>query len=92
MPPSKQSKRLAAKTSSLAARTIGVAKKHRRLSPGRAVSALAQDKGAVRRRFTKAEKKRFKRFQKYAKKAGLLVSRNAYELYFRDDLADCVWR
>ena len=92
MPPRKQSKRLAAKPSSSAARTIGLAKKRRRLSPGTAESALGQDEGAVRKRFTKDEKKRFKRFQKYAKKAGLLVSRNAYELYFRDDLADCGWR
>ena len=42
----------------------------------------------VRKRLTKAEQKRFKRFQKGARKAGLLVTRNAYELYFRDHLAE----
>ncbi|MBV8145206.1 MAG: hypothetical protein JO184_09390 [Gammaproteobacteria bacterium] len=47
-------------------------------------------KTAVRskKRLTKAEQKRFKRFQQGAKKAGLLVSRNAYELYFRDHLVE----
>jgi hypothetical protein len=92
MPPRKQSKRLAAKPSSSAARTTGLAEKRRRLSPGTAESALGQDKVAVRKRFTNAETKRFKRLHKYAKKAGLLVSRNAFELYFRDHLADCGWR
>ena len=63
MPPRKQSKQLAEKSSSHAT------------SP-------------VQKRLTKAEQKRFKRFQKGAKKAGLLVSRSAYELYFRGHLAE----
>jgi len=36
--------------------------------------------------FTKAEKKKFREFQKDALKVGLLVTRNSYELYFRDRL------
>ena len=80
MPPRKQSKRLAAKPSSSAARATGPAKKRRRLSPGTAEPALRQRNGASRKRLTKTEQKRFKRFQKDAKKAGLLVSRISHRL------------
>jgi hypothetical protein len=39
-------------------------------------------------RFRRGERAEFQRLQKRAKKAGLLVNRSSYELYFRDDHAE----
>jgi hypothetical protein len=39
-------------------------------------------------RFRRGERAEFRRLQKRAKKAGLLVNRSSYELYFRDDHAE----
>jgi hypothetical protein len=36
-------------------------------------------------RFRRGEKAEFQRLQKRAKKAGLLLNRSSYELYFRDE-------
>jgi hypothetical protein len=39
-------------------------------------------------RFRPGEKKEFQRFQRRAKKVGLLVSQDSYKLYFRDPPAE----
>jgi hypothetical protein len=88
MPLRKQGKQLAAKPSFSGAHATGLPKKRCRLSSSAANAAPREANGPTRKRFTKAEQKRFKRFQRHAKEVGLLVSHNAYELYFRDHLAD----
>jgi hypothetical protein len=87
MPRRKQGKRAAAKSSASAGRTAGPAKK-RRLSPHTAEATVRRTDETIKKPLTKAEQKRFKRFQKGARKAGLLVTRKAYELYFSDHLAE----
>ena len=79
--------RLAGKPPASSEHATGLAKK-RRPSRDMAETALQQPRGAIKKRLTKAEQKRFKRFQKGARKAGLLVSRNTYELYFRDHFTE----
>ena len=48
----------------------------------------SQEAATVERQFTPAEEKQFKRFQRSAKKNGLLVTKQSYELYFRDHLTE----
>jgi len=52
---------------------------------GAVPSAWPPESRATKRfRFRRGERQKFKSFQKKAKRVGLLVSKDSYELYFRD--------
>jgi hypothetical protein len=54
-------------------------------APGALPVAWPPETAATKRsRFKRGEKQEFRSFQKRARKAGLLVNRDSYELYFRN--------
>jgi hypothetical protein len=83
----KQRKGLIAKPSSRAP-AGSLAKRPNRRSRSAEGADLRRPDETVERRFAASEQIRFKRFQKGARKVGLLVSWDAYDLYFRDQFGD----